>query len=167
MGASSAGFVQQSLELVDVDSHSVAVEPVAIALARDGIAEEPPRVSDRLVETVAASLRILAWPERLEDLVALGAFAPEREEGDQLERAGAQAAAALLAAVDRERAEERDERAFVRLRVGVCRPLARAIDRALRRWRRWCLVRHGDQQARFCGERTKDSRRVRPSATET
>src|SRR5215213_6269912 len=111
---------------------------------------------------MAASLRILARPERLEDLVALGAFAPKCEEGDQLERAGAQPAAALLAAVDRERAEERDERAVVSLRGGVCRPLARAIDRALRKWRWWCLARQGDQQARFCGERLMDSRRADP-----
>ncbi len=45
-----------------------------------------------------ASLWVFARPERFEDLVALGPFTPEREESDQLERAGAEAAAALLAA---------------------------------------------------------------------
>ena len=120
---------------------------VAVALALAKPAEEAPRVSDRLVEAVAASLRILARPERFEDLVALGAFAPEREERDQLERAGAQAPAAPLAAVDRERAEERDERAFVRLRDGVCRPACSSYRTAfLRRWRRRCLARRDDQR---------------------
>jgi hypothetical protein len=38
---------------------------------------------------VAASLRVLAGPEGFDDLVALCALPPEREECDQFERAGA------------------------------------------------------------------------------
>ena len=62
---------------------------------------------------MAAPLRILAWPEGFKDLVALRALAAKREKRDHLERAGAQAPARPFAAVDRERAEERDQRTVV------------------------------------------------------
>jgi hypothetical protein len=57
-------FGQQAVQLVDVDSHVVAVEPVAISFARDPVAEQLPRISDRLVEAMAASLWVVARPER-------------------------------------------------------------------------------------------------------
>ena len=101
-----ARLIQELVKFVDVDPNLLAVEPIAIALARHSLTEELPRVADRLVEAVTASLRILARPDRLEDLVALRALAPEREKCDQLERAGAEASAAALATVDLERAEE-------------------------------------------------------------
>jgi hypothetical protein len=82
-------LLQECLELVNVHADLVTVEPVAIPLACQSVAEEPTGISGSLVKTMAASLRILARPERLKDLVAQRAFAPERKEGDQLKRAGA------------------------------------------------------------------------------
>jgi len=84
-GRNSACVVEQVLEFVDVDSDAFTVEPVAIALAGHGIAEEASRISDGLVETVTASLWIVARPERFEDRVALCALASQGEECDQLE----------------------------------------------------------------------------------
>jgi hypothetical protein len=75
-----------SVDLVDVNPDRTAVEPILIPLTYDCVAEEAPGVADRLVEAVPAMFRIVAGPECFEDLIALGAFAPEREEGDQLER---------------------------------------------------------------------------------
>jgi hypothetical protein len=83
---SPAGFVQPRFEFVHVYADPAAVEPVTVALAHQGIADEPPRVAHCLIQAVAASLRILAGPEGLEDLVALGALPSEGEERDQLER---------------------------------------------------------------------------------
>lgn len=80
---------QQFLKFIDVDTDVVMVEPVAIAFARHRLAEEAACVADRLVEALAASLWVVAWPERFENLIALGTFSPEREERDQLESASA------------------------------------------------------------------------------
>jgi hypothetical protein len=134
---------EESLELVDIDIGARSVEPVPVALARDRLPEEAARVSNSLVQAMAASLRVLAGPEGFEDLVALRALPSEGEEGDQLERAGAQAAAAPLGAVNRERAEEGDEGALARLSI--------RRDRGdLLIGRVWCdLVRGGDDQPRL------------------
>ena len=116
IGVSSACLVEQPSERVDVDARPAAVEPIAIPLAGHGITKQAARVPDRLIKAMAASLRVLARPEGLEDLIALRAFTAKREKCDQLERAGPQAPTAPLTAVDCERTEERDERAS----VGFC-----------------------------------------------
>ncbi len=80
------------------------------------------------------SLGIVARPESLEDLVALGALSAECEERDQLERASAQSPAAPFPAMDRERAEEGDERARIGVREGTVNRPARAPETLFVEW---------------------------------
>ncbi len=83
------GVCERALELVEVDANPAAVEPVAVAFACHGIAEQASRVPQCLVEAVAAALWILARPERFEDFVALRPLFLQAEECDEFERSGA------------------------------------------------------------------------------
>jgi hypothetical protein len=56
---------------LNIHANLVTVEPVAIALTRDRVAEEAACVADGLVEPVAASFQVVAGPEGFEDLVTL------------------------------------------------------------------------------------------------
>lgn len=77
-----AHLVQESFEVVDVHPYLVTIKPVSTPLAGHSAAEQLPRITDRLVEALAASLWILTRPDGFENLIALCALAPEREESD-------------------------------------------------------------------------------------
>jgi len=102
----SPELAELSLELIKVDADLDAIDLVAVAISSDGrVAEMGAGVGNGAPESVASLFGCLLGPERVDDLIALGAGRMEREVAKEFAGGAAEAATVFAAPGDREWAE--------------------------------------------------------------
>src|SRR5262245_34685004 len=97
---------KQSLELVEVESDSVAVEDVPLSCPDDDIAELRTGLADSPVDPRPCVLNIDIRPKESNEFVRRRPLLVESQVSEELLRLGAEPAAARLCGCDPERAEQ-------------------------------------------------------------